>query len=98
MQYLVVAYDEQDEDAPKRRMAARDAHLALIAKYKAAGNMKMGAALLDEQGNMVGSTLIVEFETPELLQAWFDEEPYLLQDVWGEVMVTQCKIAPSFVN
>lgn len=98
MQYLVVAYDNTDEDAPKRRMAAREAHLKLIAEYKAKGHMKMGAALLDEKGNMVGSTLIVEFDSPDDLQDWLDEEPYMLEDVWGDVMVTQCKIAPSFAQ
>lgn len=98
MQFLIVAHDATDPHAPARRMAAREAHLALIARYKAAGHMKMGAALLNDAGQMIGSTLIVEFEDREALEGWLKEEPYLTQNVWGKVEVTPCKIAPSFVS
>lgn len=96
MQFLVLAYDARDADAPKRRMSAREAHLALISEYKAAGHMKMGAALLDNDGNMIGSSIIAEFDNRADLDAWLEKEPYLLQQVWGDVTVTPCQIAPSF--
>lgn len=98
MQFLVIAYDAKDEDAPARRMAARDAHLETIARYKATGNMRIGAAILDESGKMVGSCIIADFPTRQGLSAWLAEEPYIQQKVWEEVQILDCKIAPSFVE
>jgi uncharacterized protein YciI len=97
MQFLVLAYDATDAGALDRRMAQRDAHLAVIAGYKAKGNMKMGAALMDDDGKMIGSCIIADFESRVELEAWLKDEPYVTGKVWGEVKVQLCKIAPSFV-
>jgi uncharacterized protein YciI len=97
MQFLIVAYDAKDEGALERRMAARDAHLASIAAYKAKGHMHIGAALLDDAGKMIGSTLIVEFDNAAECEAWLHADPYVTGKVWQDISVTPCKIAPSFV-
>ena len=97
MQFLVLAYDAKDEGAPARRLEARQAHLDTIARYKASGNMKIGAAILDEAGKMCGSCIIADFPSREEFQSWLDNDPYTQQKVWGEVKVQECKIAPSFV-
>lgn len=98
MQFVVMAYDATDEGAPARRMAAREAHLATIARFKAAGNMKMGAALLNDAGAMIGSCIVCDFESREAMDAWLAEDPYMVQKVWGEVTITPCRIAPSFTS
>jgi uncharacterized protein YciI len=98
MQFLVLAYDAKDKDAPARRMAARDAHLEGMARYKANGNMKMGAALLDDAGNMIGSTIIADFSSRAEFEAWLAQDPYTTGKVWVDVTVTPCKIAPSFAG
>ncbi len=97
MQFLVLAYDAKDEGAPARRMAARQAHLDTIARYKASGNMRIGAAILDDGGKMCGSCIIAEFPSRVELNEWLSADPYVTQKVWGEVQVQECKIAPSFV-
>lgn len=96
MQYLIVAYDAKDDGAMDRRMAAREAHLASVADYKAKGHIHMGAALLDGDGTMVGSTLIVEFESREACEEWLNSDPYVTGEVWDDIMIQPCKIAPSF--
>jgi uncharacterized protein YciI len=98
MQFLVIAYDAEDDDAINRRMSVRDAHLATIRRYQDAGHMHMGAAILDDEGKMVGSTIICEFENEAGLNAWLAEDPYATNNVWGDVLITECKIGPSFVN
>jgi uncharacterized protein len=98
MQFLIIAYDAEDKDAPKRRAAAREAHIATIAKYKKSGNMKMGVAILDDDGNPVGSCIVCEFPSVEALDGWLEEEPYIKQKVWDEVGVSECKIGPSFAD
>jgi hypothetical protein len=96
MQFLVLAYDATDEGAAKRRLDARSAHLEVIARYKESGNMKIGAAILNDDGQMVGSCIIADFPDREALDAWLVDEPYILQDVWQDIYVQGCKIAPSF--
>ena len=96
MQFLLLAYDAADENAMSRRMAARDAHMATIARYKAGGHMKMGAAILDDAGKMIGSCIICEFADRAALDAWLAEEPYILGKVWERTQVQPCKIAPAF--
>lgn len=98
MQYLVLAYDAKDPDALKRRMEAREAHLACIAQYKAMGCMHMGAALLDDEGTMIGSSIIAEFPSRKELDVWLTEDPYVTHNVWDEITITPCKIAPSFAK
>jgi hypothetical protein len=48
MQFLVVGYDGTDENALSRRMAVREAHVALGDKMRAAGQTICGAAILDD--------------------------------------------------
>jgi len=98
MQFLILAHDATDDDALARRMQHREAHLATIARYKAAGHMHIGAALLDDNEKMAGSVIIAEFPTRKELDAWLAEDAYVVGKVWGKVEVTQCKVAPSFVK
>jgi uncharacterized protein len=98
MQFLILAHDAKDSDAPERRMNNRDAHLAVIARYKAQGHMKMGAAILDEAGKMIGSCIIADFPSRTELDAWLAEEPYIAGKVWENIQISNCRIAPSFVQ
>jgi len=95
MQFLLVAYDADDDDALNRRMAAREAHLALVEENKASGHAKYGAALV-ENGKMVGSMMVLEYANKKELDAWLEVEPYILQNVWVGISISECKIAPSF--
>ena len=95
-QFLILAYDATDSGALARRMAVREAHFATIDRYKASGNMHIGAAILDESGKMIGSAIIAEFATPKELQDWLTEDPYVTGKVWEKLSISPCKIAPSF--
>ena len=69
-QYLVTAYDYTDEGALKRRMDVRPHHLDGAKALKAKGNYVLGGAMLSEDGKMMGSTMILQFEDEEQLEAW----------------------------
>jgi uncharacterized protein YciI len=96
MQFLILAYDATDNDAINRRMTARTAHVATIDKYKASGNMHMGAAILDDAEKMIGSCIIAEFLDRAELDGWLAEEPYITGKVWERIQVMPCQIGPSF--
>lgn len=94
MQYLIYAWDGTDEGAQERRQNIRPFHLEGAKKLKANGNFIIGGAMLDENGNMKGSTMIVEFSNEEELKKWMDEEPYITQGVWQKIEVHPFRVAP----
>jgi uncharacterized protein YciI len=96
MHYLIIAHDATDENALKRRLAAREEHLASIGRLKAEGRALYGAALLDESGNMTGSMLIMDFPTEATLRQYLASEPYITGHVWAEVEVKTCKVPEIF--
>ncbi len=98
MQFMVIGYDGTDEEALERRMRARPAHVALGDKMRDAGEMLMGAAILDENDKMIGSVLICDFESRVALEKWLEAEPYVVGDVWRDIQVTPCRVGPSFVR
>lgn len=87
MIYIVLAFDGTDEEAPKRRAESREAHLELVAKNSAEGKQILGVAITDDDQKMVGSLMIMNFPSEEALDAWLQEEPYVINDVWDEVEI-----------
>jgi len=96
MQFVVIGYDENDDQALDRRLAARDAHLALSDEAVQTGEQILGAALLNDDDNMCGSVMVVDFPSRDELDAWLENEPYIKGKVWEKVKVYPCKIGPSF--
>lgn len=92
-QYLVTGYDFQDDAALDRRMAVRPQHLEGVKKLKAEGNYVIGGAMLSAEGRMIGSTMIVQFETLADLNAWQESEVYITGKVWEKVDVKPFKVA-----
>jgi uncharacterized protein len=92
-QYLICAYDYTDQDALTRRMNTRADHLAGARRLKASGNFVVAGAMLDDSGKMIGSTMVVQFEDKSELQAWLDDEPYILNKVWEKVDVKPFRVA-----
>jgi uncharacterized protein len=92
-QYLITAYDGTDENALERRMSIRPFHLEGAKKLKENGNFIIGGAMLNDEGKMIGSTMILQFENPEELQIWIDSEPYIQQGVWEKFEVKPFRVA-----
>ncbi len=93
IQYLIHALDHVDAAALERRMAARPAHFEGVTKLKENGNFIIGSALLDEEGKMIGSNMIVQFETEAAFQDYFKSEPYVSEGVWGDINIYKTKVA-----
>ncbi|NKB33845.1 MAG: hypothetical protein GKR91_12170 [Pseudomonadales bacterium] len=93
MQFLVVAYDGKDDEAANRRTAARPAHLEGAKELKSSGNIIVGGAILDENEQMIGSTLCVDFESREDLDEWLANDPYVTEGVWQDITVQPIRLA-----
>ena len=92
-QYLVHAWDGTDDQALERRMKARPAHFDNSRRIKASGNFILGGAMLNEDGKMIGSTMVLQFETKEELQQWVDTEPYITGKVWQQIDIRPFRVA-----
>lgn len=95
MQFVIIAKDAPDAEALNRRMAARAAHLKNTDTNMK--NMIMAVAMLNDQGQMNGSIMVVDFPARSDLDAWLASEPYVTQKVWQDMTILPCKVSPSFM-
>ncbi|WP_417721153.1 YciI family protein [Salipiger sp.] len=81
-------------DAPgvlERRMAARGAHMAGLKSEKSANRIVDGGAMLDAEGNMVGSVVLCQFDDRAGLDAYLDREIYARDGIWGDIEVIEMR-------
>ena len=99
MQFLIIAYDGDDKDAIKRRMKVREQHLEGVRKAKKEGKHLYGAAILDENNNMIGSIMVVDYPSKDILESeWLSNEPYVTGDVWRKIDIKPCRVADMFLG
>jgi uncharacterized protein YciI len=91
VEYIVTGHDGTDEGALERRLAAREAHLAGAQRLAESGVLRSAAALIDDDGKMVGSSLHMEFPDETAFRAWYDAEPYITGGVWKDVTIQPVK-------
>lgn len=96
MIFIVTGYDHTDAQALQRRMDAREAHMSNIRMMKEKGQILFAAAMLNEQGHMCGSNMILEMASKEEVDAYLSIEPYMLQNVWERVDIKEGKVPDLF--
>lgn len=82
MLFLVIAKDGTDDGAPARRAAVRERHLSGARTLAEAGRLPFGGAILDDEGTMIGSALVVEADDETALRALLDDDVYASHGVW----------------
>ena len=93
LQFVIIARDGIDVDATQRRLAVRPAHLDGARKLKATNNFIVGGAMLNEDGQMNGSVMLVQFDTEEEMKQWLENEPYVTGKVWETIEIRRFKVA-----
>ena len=83
MQFIITAYD--GEGMLEKRMQVRPRHLENMAKVR--GRVLCAGGLLDGDGRMKGSVLIMDFDDKSLLDEYLRSEPYITEGVWEKVDV-----------
>ena len=83
MQFIITAYD--GENMLEKRMAVRPRHLEGMAKL--GEHIICAGGLLDDQGRMKGSVLILDFEDRAALNEYLMNEPYAAEHVWEKIEV-----------
>ena len=83
MQFLIKAYD--GDGMLEKRMEVRPRHLEGM---KVLGKQIICAGgLLDDEGRMKGSALVMEFENRAALDEYLKSEPYVIEGVWQKIEV-----------
>jgi uncharacterized protein YciI len=98
MQFVVICRDGTDKEALNRRLAVRVPHLELSEQHQKTGKRLLGSALLDDQGQMIGSFIICNFPSRKELDAWFAEDPYVTGKVWQKIEIKPARMGPSFAH
>lgn len=93
MAWLVIAHDGEDAEAPARRAAAREAHLACIAEEAGSGRLALGLPMQDEQGRSLGSLMILATDRAGL-EDYLAREPFATRGVWRRIETHPFRIAP----
>ncbi len=96
MQWLIIARDGADSAATERRLAARSAHLEHASRLQADGHLLIGGALADDDGNMIGSAAVAQFETRAELDHWLSTDPYVTAGVWQDIQILPYRVAPHY--
>ncbi len=83
MQFMIKACD--GAGMLEKRMAVRAQHLENMSKLD--GKVLCAGGLLDDEGNMKGSVLILDFESRAQLDAYLETEPYVVNHVWEKIEI-----------
>lgn len=88
MQFVIKAYDGAGK--LQKRMEVRPRHLENMSKIN--GKVICAGGLLDEEGKMKGSLMVMEFESRAVLEEYLKSEPYITDGVWEKVDVEQLNV------
>lgn len=83
---LFVLHCLDKPDALEVRMGAREAHLAYVGGLREV--VKLGGPLLDENGVMAGSLLVVDVADKAAAEAFSAADPYTLAGLWQRVDIS----------
>ena len=86
---LFVLSCTDNEGTVEKRIATRPAHVARLEQLDDEGRFIVAGALPKDPSNpqagFYGSTIIVEFESREAVEAWVAEEPFLKEGIYSHI-------------
>ena len=81
MQFVITGRD--GENMLERRMSVRPRHLENMGSIK--GKVLFAGGIQNEEGKPIGSVMVIDFESKELLDEYLASEPYIQEKVWEKV-------------
>ena len=88
MQFVITAYD--GEGMLDKRMDVRPLHLQGMERLKE--HLIAAGGLLDDEGKLKGSALIMEFQNCEELDEYLANEIYVKEHVWDKITVERMNV------
>jgi uncharacterized protein YciI len=93
MQFLLTAFDGNDDGAQGRRLSFRPGHIEKIREMKLRGEFLFGGAILDDDGTMIGSMIVYDFPDRKTLDERLKDEPYIYGGVWQKIEIAPFRLA-----
>ena len=87
-QFVIKAYD--GEGKLDKRMEVRPRHFEGMEKMKE--HILCAGGMLDDDGKMIGSLLVMEFENREQVDEYLANEPYVVEHVWERIEVERMNV------
>ena len=94
MQFVLMAWDGEDEHALQRRMAVRETHMVRAKQATKDGLILEAGAILNDAGQMIGSVIMLEFPSEAEARAWLETDLYVTTGVWQRWELHPFRIAP----
>ncbi len=88
MQFVITAYDGKGMLA--KRMEVRPLHLEGMERLKK--QLISAGGMLDDEGKLKGSVLIMEFQNREELDEYLLSEIYVTEHVWKKITVERMNV------
>lgn len=88
MQFMIKAFD--GENMLEKRMEVRPRHLEGMKKL--GKQIICAGGLLDDEGRMKGSALVLEFPDRAALDEYLKREPYVVEGVWQKIEVERMNV------
>jgi hypothetical protein len=83
---LFVLYCEDKPGALDLRLATRPAHVEYLKTKN--DQIRLGGPMLDAQGNMAGTVIVIEAEDLAAAEAFSAADPYRQAGLFGQVRIT----------
>ena len=91
MQFVITAYD--GEGMLAKRMEVRPLHLEGMERLKE--HLVCAGGLLDDEGKLKGSVLVMEFQNREEVDEYLAGEIYVTEHVWERITVERMNVVYS---
>ena len=88
MQFVITAYDGAGMLA--KRMEVRPLHLEGMERLKS--HLIAAGGLLDDEGKLKGSVLVMEFQNREEVDEYLSNEIYVKEHVWEKITVERMNV------
>lgn len=87
MHFMLHCLDKPD--MLETRKATRPAHLDYV---RGSGVMEFGKPLADDEGNPIGSIIIIEADNRKAAEDFAANDPYALAGIFESVTITRCLV------
>lgn len=88
MQFAIVAHD--GKNMLEKRLRVRPRHLENMSRVN--GRVLCAGGILDDEGRMAGSVIVLDVPSREQLDEYLASEPYIAEGVWEKVTVEKMNV------
>jgi uncharacterized protein len=96
--FLIYAWDAKGDHAVAKRDALRPVHAATIKALFDEGHVVLGAGLLDDDGVVRGSLVIVDFPSRDDVDTYLASEPFATEGLWDRVEVHPLRVPDFYLS